>query len=329
MDPNQTDTPSTYQVAPEWEGKRLDAIVKAQFSLSWNKARDYLSRGKFFVEGQLIQDGGYVPAVGATIEFKLDASTPTETQRFDEESIVYIDKHLVVLCKPEGLLSVPYEASDKITLNRLLRGHLIREAKKERASGKSKGKKRKDNDGVFIVHRLDKGTSGLMVFPRSVSARDGLSTQFRDHSILRKYIALVHGHVESQTFISHLLPDRGDGIRGSREASPNHKIRRSQDGKRAVTHVQQLELLNNATLISCQLETGRTNQIRIHLSEAGHPLLGEKIYMRGFKGQEHPASRLMLHAAELGFIHPVTKQELFFEDNIPAPMQQLIERLRS
>jgi len=177
----------------------------------------------------------------------------------------------------------------------------------------------------MIVHRLDKGTSGLLVFARTWVAKEGLAEQFRDHSIERSYVALIHGQVSSQTVTSHFLQDRGDGIRGSSEKSHSPKIRRSGTGQRAVTHIKFIDAKNGIGKIECRLETGRTNQIRIHLSELGHPLLGETTYMRGFKGTEIEAPRLMLHAQELGFVHPVTKENVSYKKAPPADFKKFIK----
>ena len=180
---------------------------------------------------------------------------------------------------------------------------------------------------LMIVHRLDRGASGVLVFARTWTAKIGLAAQFKQHSPTRQYLALVHGHAASGTIESHLLADRGDGRRGSSESSPHAKVRRAGKGRRALTHVECLQKLAGASLISCVLETGRTNQIRIHLSEAGHPLLGETTYLRGFKGRPIQAERLMLHAKTLGFVHPVTNQEMSFEAPLPPEFERLIAKL--
>jgi 23S rRNA pseudouridine1911/1915/1917 synthase len=117
------------------------------------------------------------------------------------------------------------------------------------------------------------------------------------------------------------VQDRGDGLRGSTD---NVEL-----GRESVTHVRAKEILAGATLIECALETGRTHQIRIHLSEAGHPLVGERVYVREYPGKQIPAPRLMLHAAELGFVHPVTGTELHFTEALPADMETLVASLRA
>src|SRR5262249_7446653 len=123
------------------------------------------------------------------------------------------------------------------------------------------------------------------------------------------------------THRSYLVDDRGDGLRGS--APPGVR-----EGQLAVTHVRPVESLHGATLIECKLETGRTHQIRIHLSEAGHPLVGERVYVRDFKSTLIPAPRLMLHAAELGFIHPDREEPMRFREEPPADFRETLARLR-
>ncbi|MGE5193627.1 MAG: RluA family pseudouridine synthase, partial [Deltaproteobacteria bacterium] len=174
------------------------------------------------------------------------------------------------------------------------------------------------------VHRIDRETSGLMIFARTVDAERRLGLQFREHSLHRVYLAVALGDIREQTFESYLVPDRGDGRRGS---TKNRKL-----GKRAITHVKPIERLNGYTVVECRLETGRPNQIRNHLSEAGHPLCGDKVYRGPFPGKPIPdesgAPRLALHATELGFEHPITGEPLKFVMPLPPDMTRLIDRLR-
>ena len=157
-----------------------------------------------------------------------------------------------------------------------------------------------------IVQRLDKETSGLIVFARTVPAERGLGMQFRVHDVTRRYLAVVAGRLLPQSIRTSLVPDRGDGRRGS---TTNPKL-----GKEAVTHVAVEETLPGYTILSCRLETGRTHQIRIHLAELGHPVCGEDVYNRTQPGEviadRSGAPRLALHAAELGFAHPAGSEPL-------------------
>ena len=152
----------------------------------------------------------------------------------------------------------------------------------------------------------------------------------------RRYVALVHGRLAARSITSHLIENRGDGLRGSIEAlTPGARAKLRGAAKaslagaqRAVTHLEPLEHFEGATLVACRLETGRTHQIRIHLSEAGHPLLGERVYIRGFVGEQIPAPRMMLHAAELGFLHPATEAKVHWERAPPADFAEVLQRLR-
>jgi 23S rRNA pseudouridine1911/1915/1917 synthase len=177
---------------------------------------------------------------------------------------------------------------------------------------------------VRPVHRLDRDTGGLMVFARSVRAERGLMEQFRRHTTRRRYLAIVPGRVEAQTIETRIARDRGDGRRGSTE--------KPGVGKHAITHIRPVEQFDGYTLIECRLETGRTHQIRIHLSELGHPLCGEKVYRKPLSGKPIPdrsgAPRLALHAASLGFQHPITGKEMSFESPLPKDFSHLLERLR-
>src|SRR5262245_12478520 len=177
---------------------------------------------------------------------------------------------------------------------------------------------------VRAVHRLDKETSGLVVFARTVAAERHLGQQFRAHSTERRYLALVRGRAKLGRIESFLVRDRGDGRRGS--------TTKPGEGQRAVTHVRVVEELGDYTLVECRLETGRTHQVRIHLGEAGTPLCGERVYDRPPHGRPLPdgsgATRLMLHAAALGFDHPATGERRRWTAPPPRDMQELPNRLR-
>jgi 23S rRNA pseudouridine1911/1915/1917 synthase len=172
---------------------------------------------------------------------------------------------------------------------------------------------------------LDKETSGLVVFARTVTAERGLGKQFHRHTVVRRYLAIIPGKMAAQTITTWLVRDRGDGRRGSTAVSGT--------GKQAVTHVEEVEQLPGYTLLCCRLETGRTHQIRIHLAELGHPVCGEEVYNRQAGAPPWPdesaAPRLALHAAELGFTHPVTGAALHWTMPLPADLDAFLKRLRA
>src|SRR5262249_44898534 len=149
---------------------------------------------------------------------------------------------------------------------------------------------------LHVVHRIDKETSGLIALAKTKAGERALAELFRTHNVVRSYLCVAHGVVHDRRIESRLVTDRGDGLRGS--------TRRPNLGKRAVTHVRALESLRGATLCEVRLETGKTHQIRIHLAESGHPLVGERVYVRDYKRRGNTpvlSARLLLHAATLGF----------------------------
>ena len=239
--------------------------------------------------------------------------------------IRYLDAHLVVVEKPSGLSSVRHPLERDWTARRKALNPTVEDAVPPLIARQEGWKRKGPLPRLRVVHRLDKETSGLLVFAHTVTAETGLGRQFRAHTVIRRYLALVPGYVAPQTIISTLVRDRGDGRRGSG--------RMANLGKEAITHVDVAEHMGGSTLLSCRLETGRTHQIRIHLSELGHPVCGEKVYTRLANGTVlppgPPAPRLALHAVELGFIHPVTQQEMHWEMPLPADLQALAERLRA
>jgi 23S rRNA pseudouridine1911/1915/1917 synthase len=233
-----------------------------------------------------------------------------------ESAIAFLDRDVVVVDKPAGMLSIAYEPGDKDTLVDCTR-ILLR-----RMGGRG------FEPRLGVVHRLDKETSGLMVFARTLDAKRILALQFRAHDIERVYHAIAHGDVTAKRVETHLVTDRGDGIRGSYGHFRRPKGGIPPEAKRSVTHVRPIAPLAGATLVECRLETGRQHQIRIHLSELGHPLVGERVYIRDYAGPKIESARPMLHARVLGFVHPRTGQRISFEREAPDDFRAMIESLR-
>jgi 23S rRNA pseudouridine1911/1915/1917 synthase len=297
-------------------GRTLADIVRQGQAVpcSWNQARELCKRGKVRRNGELATDAALRVQLGDKISIHLQA--PRVRQHvLDDAAVVHVDPHVVVVSKPAGLLTVPFDASDKNTLADRLRFLLRR---RYGAQGAELG----------AVQRLDKDTTGLLVFARTLAAKRQLQEAFRVHAIERRYLALAHGVVTEQHVETHLLRDRGDGLRGSFGRFKAARGPVPGDAKRAVTDLRPLAALRGATLVECQLSTGRQHQIRIHLSEAGHPLLGEQVYVRDFRGPLLPAPRIMLHAAVLGFTHPCTGRALRFELPAPDDFAEVLTRLQ-
>jgi 23S rRNA pseudouridine1911/1915/1917 synthase len=299
-------TDGTHAVPDECDQAPLDRALRALFpGVSWNKIRNAIQTGKVSVDGRPVLDPRTRVRAKTAIALALSASRPRR-EPLGRDAWVYVDAHLVVVEKPAGLSSVPYDPRETDNLR-----ERVRQGLRER--------ERRAIPPLGVVHRLDKETSGLLVFARNLAALRALKQQFRFHTVHRRYLAIASGSVQDGTFRSRLVVDRGDGRRGSTE---NPKL-----GREAITHVHALEQLDGATLLECRLETGRTHQIRIHLAEAGHPLLGERVYGRDVPTR-WAAPRLMLHAKELGFAHPVSGEQLRFDSALPEDMRQMLAELR-
>lgn len=302
--------PNTKVVSAELAGS-LDRAVRALWGVSWGKARAWIEDGKVRVAGEVVRDATARVTAGA--EIVMNERAPRKATHVSRSvEVVHADAHVVVVNKPPGVSTVPYDESDVDTLEARVRAWL-----ESKAGARSRGR-----PALGIVHRLDKETSGLVVFTRSWLAKQSLASQFRHHTVHRRYLAIAHGDVRARTIRSFLMEDRGDGLRGSARGTPPPSARE------AITHVERIEALAGATLVGCRLETGRTHQIRIHLSESGHPIVGERVYVRGHAGSLVEAPRLMLHAAELGFVHPATQREMRWELPMPGDMRAVLERLR-
>ncbi len=293
----------------------LAAIVREQTGAAWSRARDLCTEGRVTVNGERCLDSALRVPPGAVVV--VDERAPkVRPGALPESAIAYLDRDVVVVDKPPGMLSVAYEPGDKDTLVDCTRALLRR----MRGRGFDRG--------LGVVHRLDKDTSGLIVFARTADAKRILAMQFRAHDIERFYHAIAHGEVAAERVETHLVTDRGDGIRGSygHFRRPGGGI--PPEAKRSVTHVRQIAPLAGATLVECRLETGRQHQIRIHMSELGHPLVGERVYIRDYAGPKIESVRPMLHARVLGFVHPRTGQRMSFEREAPDDFRAMIESLR-
>jgi 23S rRNA pseudouridine1911/1915/1917 synthase len=234
-----------------------------------------------------------------------------------ESAILFFDRDVVVVEKPAGMLSVADEPGNKDTLALHTRTLL------RRMGGRG------EDAPLAVVHRLDKDTSGVMVFARTALAQRLLASQFKAHDVDRVYQAIAHGIVTAARVETHLILDRGDGLRGSYGHFRRPKGEPPSDARHAITHITPIARLKGATLVECRLETGRQHQIRIHLSELGHPLVGERVYIRDYEGAKIESPRPMLHAQALGFVHPRTAKRVLFEREAPADFQAMLERLRS
>lgn len=282
--------------------------MKAVTGVPWSVAKRQVTTGKVFVDGECVTAVDHRLVAGQQVELRTNAPRPRDPER--EGVLVYDDAHVVVIDKPSGINSVPYEEREGGTAMDLVRGAWRRMGKPATTVP------------LHVVHRIDRATSGLLAFAKSKKAELGLAAQLRAHTMERTYVCVAHGVVASQRLESYLVPDRGDGLRGS--------TTHTSQGKRAVTHVEAKQALRAATLCEVRLETGKTHQIRIHLAEAGHPLVGERVYIRDYEaagGKLLTAGRLMLHAATLGFVHPVTGERISLSSPLPPDFTAVLQRL--
>ena len=302
-----------FTVEADEAGRTLAALLRHHLAeLPWSKARRLIERGKVTVDGARATDEVLRLRRGQAVEVDEAAPTPLSEPR---ARIAYEDAHVVVIDKPSGVSSVPYEPRELGTAM-----DLVREL--WRAQPGRSGPKPGDIP-LHVVHRIDKDTSGLLAFAKSKVAERALGALFRTHEVERTYLCVAHGIVSERRIETRLIVDRGDGLRGS--------ARRPGQGKRAVTHVRVVERLPSATLCEVRLETGKTHQIRIHLAESGHPLVGERVYIRDYVGRGGvplPSERLLLHAATLGFLHPLTRKPVRLESPLPPDFVVELERLR-
>lgn len=283
----------------------LDQVLKQEFSdASWNAVRKLIETGKVSVDGKLVRDTRQTVRPASSVELYM---TRPKVLTAADPRILYVDQHVVVANKPTGIASVDHEAEPTSLQSELRTSLELQERKKL--------------PPLKVVHRIDKVTSGVMVFARTQAAQADLKDQFRAHTTGRVYLAVAHGQVSSGTLSFRLVRDRGDGIRGVTQ-NPNL-------GYASVTHVRVREHLRHCTLVECKLETGRTHQIRIHLAEIGHPLVGEPLYVRDFAQPLISCERTLLHAAQLSFVHPTFRNTRRYEVPLPAEFEAFLHRQRA
>jgi len=300
------------------EGIRLDRFLREKSGvLSRTRARDFLAAGGVSINGRRVKIASRPLRAGDRVEVhplskeRLSAAPPG----MEPFTIVHEDAAVLVVSKAPGVLVQPTSQGDRGTLLDLLARHL----RKRHPEGRP--------PYLGLLHRIDRETSGLLLFSRRGAANRILAEQFRGHTIAREYLALVRGSLSSDS-----------GTIDDRLARPSPFTRRvpappkGEWGKQAVTHFRVLERFGEATLLSLTLETGRTHQIRIHLTGRGHPVVGDKVYGPGASFPANPLldrfSRQALHAGRLGFTHPVSGTWLEFEAPLPEDFAGLLSLLR-
>ena len=295
-----------FRVSAEHQGHRLDKFLADHFSKDFSRVflQKLLKKGKVLLNGQIpkchqmVNDGDCI---------EMSIPEPEESVILAQKiplNIVYEDKYLLVVNKPQGMVTHPAPGNYTGTLVNALLAHC------DDLSGIG---------GVLkpgIVHRLDKGTSGLLLVAKTDEAHKKLAKQFKDKTTKRVYLALVDGNVELDNGTVEL--PIGRSVRDRKKMAVKFD---DESSKEAITYYKVIKRFGNFTLLECRLGTGRTHQIRVHLSYIGHPILGDETY--GTKGN---FKMPMLHAAIIGFTHPVTKKFMEFSSRPPKEMAEVIRK---
>ena len=287
--------------------RRLARAVQERLGSSYSFAKRQVETGRVRLNGAVATNPGELVHAGDTVEHVPDAPRMRRAGPAPPIEILHLDDDVVVVDKPAGLLVHPTIDGEQDTV-------LTRAAAAiERRTGR--------HQRVLVVHRLDRETSGVMVLALSHKAAEHLQRQFRAHTIDRRYLALVGGALDGE-----LLVDRAIGR--PRPSARRAALAPGHGGRSARTVVRPVEALGDASLVEAELGTGRTHQVRVHLAYLGHPVLADSIYG---EPDEHPIrlERLALHAAVLGFVHPISGERLDFRVPLPADLSAAVARLRS
>ena len=285
---------------------RLDLAASQRFRLSRRAAREAVREGRVDLDGTVRDEPGLDVAETAHISYHPER--PERRRVRTRLAVLAEAEDLVIVDKPAGLLTVPTAERERDTLLARVLDYLHYRYRRRPLA--------------FVVHRIDRDTSGAVVFARNRESLHALQDLFRVHRIDREYVAIVEGSVSGEGVLdADMVRDAGDRRRGI--------ARGSERGRRAVTRYRVLERLGKATLVSVELETGRTHQIRVHFASIRHPVLGDRVYRpRGMPPPPLETPRQMLHARRLGFVHPRTGERVLTEAPLPADFAETLEKLK-
>jgi len=288
--------------------KRIDVFLAMNLeSFSRSYIQDLIKKGKATIGGKTIK-ANYRLREGDIVALAIPKPEPLEILPENIPlDIVYEDNDVILVNKPKGMVVHPAAGHYSGTLVNALLYHC-----KDNLSG---------INGVLrpgIVHRIDMDTTGIIIVCKNDNAHQHIAKQLAEHSITRKYVAIVSGNIkEDEGVVDAAI---------ARSKNDRKKMTVDKDGKRAVTHFKVLERLNNYTYIECVLETGRTHQIRVHMSYLHHPLLGDEVYSN--KKENTKLKGQCLHAKVLGFIHPSTNEYMEFEAPLPEYFKEILMKFR-
>ncbi|MFV0591257.1 MAG: RluA family pseudouridine synthase [Draconibacterium sp.] len=276
----------------------MEFLIAQLSHKSRDNIKSLLRNKQVWVDDQLVSQFNHPLQKGQTV--KVSSSRSRAEKKFTDFTIVFEDEYLIVIDKSTGLLSMATDKEKSRNAYRMLSDYV-----------KTQDRQNK----IFIVHRLDRETSGLMVFAKNEAIKKQLQENWNGEETQKSYVALVEGKVEKQegTIVSYLFEDRVFRM----HSSPNPK-----KGQKAITHYFVIEASAAFSLLEVKIETGRKNQIRVHMQELGHSIVGDKKY----GAVSSPIRRLGLHAQKLMFVHPVTSEKLTFETKVPSVFLSLLKR---
>ena len=290
-------------------GERLDKAIKNQETeISRTRLQKLIEEEKVKVNGK-IEKNSYIVKIGDKIS--IEEEEPEEIELEPQEiplDIIYEDNDIIVINKPKGLVVHPGNGNPD---------HTLVNAVMARCKGSLSGIGGKIRPG--IVHRLDKDTSGLIIVAKDDKAHIGLSEQLKNKEIKKTYIALVRGNIqENEATIQMPI---------GRSTKDRKKMAVTKKGKEAITHFKVLKRYGKYTLLEVKIETGRTHQIRVHMAEIGHPVVGDMVYSNG--KNEFGVEGQMLHAKQLEFKHPITQKEIKLIAPLPKYFEEILGQLET
>lgn len=272
------------------DGELLEYLIN-NLDMSRKKIKNYLTHGSIVINGSVVKQYNYLVKAG----MKIIIDTKGSNKNKFLFPILFEDDNIIVINKPSGLLTIATETEKINTLYHMVREYLI--TKDRRAK-------------VFVVHRLDKDTSGVVIFAKNEKIKRDLQDNWNDYVKLREYVLVAHGS----------LKNKKDRVINYLKETKTRLVYNSKDGIEAITNYEVIKEKNGFSLVSVFLETGRRNQIRVCFKELGNPIVGDKVY--GIKDNK---IRLFLHANRLKLYYPIIKKEILFESNVPSDFKKLLK----
>ena len=299
-----------FEITPEMEGERIDKCISNYVeTLSRSYIQKIIKEGKAYINDAPVKSN-YKVRVDDKVQFTIpDCEEPDIPPQDIPLDIIYEDKDVLIVNKPKNMVVHPAPGHYEGTLVNAIMYHCHNDL-----SG---------INGVLrpgIVHRIDKDTTGSLIICKNDEAHRKIAEQLKEHSITRKYRAIVYGRISNDEGVV-------DAPIGRHPTDRKKMAINERNGKPAITHYKVLERFEKNTYIECQLETGRTHQIRVHMTSIGHPLLGDEVY--GNAKCPFKLEGQTLHAMTIGFIHPSTNQYVEYEAPLPEYFERLLQILRS